>query len=160
MISTYSPTGDILTIVLCLVCFIFLFATYTEKQKRFSIFCKINITIFAVAIESLIFHYLKGAYDVISGDIGLLLILMEAVIYISILIILIWFIIYLTYLFNYTDVTREIIQGLSIFPLIFYAIIKILEPFVNCATYGHWIFIDAPRWGFFAFYFYCYFVSS
>ncbi len=147
----YAPAGDIFTLLLCALCWIFLFFTYSQKRKSLYVFIGASLTCALVAIESLVYNFLlQNAPQTFHNSV--ILYTLETSIYCSLLSVFIWFISYMLLIYKVPQAHYKVVYGLSLPVFIGYTIMRLIKPFVtsefvdfNCET---WVFTKEPQWGF------------
>lgn len=151
----YAPGGDIMTIVLCVIGWLFLFCTYAKREKSLTIFTGGSATCCLVAIESLIYNYmLQFAEKNIMTSYTLYT--LETSIYCSLTAIFMWYIVYILDTFQVPQKHRKVIWWLSIPIFVFYTIMRLIKPFVEGYVINEavWIFDRGEQWGFLSCYIY------
>lgn len=145
----YSPTGDILTIALCFMCWAFLLCTYSKQQKMLSTFYAATITIACTAIESLAFHWILN--NVAPGTAtSCVLYTLETTVYCSTISMFLWFLLYIMDLLHLKQKTRKIIWLCTIPAYTIYTIFRLIKPFLlGYYVPGQvWIYSLDKQWGF------------
>lgn len=142
-----------LTIALCILCWIFLLSTYSVRQKNLFIFYVTTFSIALVASENIIFHNLLEFGD---GSVTYFLFGLENSIYITMVAIFIWFAAYLCNLLNLSVRSKKIVCCFTIPVFIFYTAYKCLKPFFTPTFHisGTWQYSMSQQWGFLSCYIY------
>lgn len=160
IIETYSPAGDMLTVVLCIMCWILLFSTYSQKQKTLVIFYIATFFTAIAAYENLIYHSILESGVATTGVTGMVLFMLEGSRYVFMLALLVWFIIYLENILQVPNHTKSILHWVNIPILLIYTVWKIGRPIYAYILTGCWNYILGPQWGFLAcYFFYCVILS-
>lgn len=144
IIEAYSPTGDILTIILSVLCWIFLLSTYAERQKNLAIIHVTSLFMTVAAIGNITFHSLLA-----TNPNNVILFVLEAVVYILMVATFMGFAAYLNNLFNLTDKQQKIVYWMGAIPFIGYCILKITQSIMIYPNYEL-----GPQWGFLVIYIY------
>lgn len=146
LLEAYSPVGDILTVVLCAMCWIFLGTTYAERQKNLLLIYVTSFIMAFVAVGHITLHVC------LASDItNLWLLGLENAIYIAMVAVFMCFAFYLSNLFNLTSAQKKPVFYMGIFPLIGYSILKIIQSIQMYPNYH-----SSPKWSFlFCYMYYC-----
>ena len=148
ILETYSPAGDMLTVMLCILCWMLLFSTYASKQRNLTIFSISTVIMAVISTENVIYHSIMATATTMTGVTGWILFLLEATRYILMLAILVCFVVYLTNLFSLPDQTKKTVTSLAIPPFVLYSISKLGKPFSDLYNYKEWSYSLGPQWGF------------
>lgn len=100
----YSAVGDIITVMLCVICWLLLRSTYTMKQVNLKLFYIANSLICAAAVSHSFFHYLLK--DINDFNVNYLYIL-HCIIYICLASVFVLYIVYLCNLFELSKKTTK-----------------------------------------------------
>ena len=151
----YAPGGDIMTIVLCVISWVFLFCTYARREKSLGIFAGASASCFLVANESLIYNYMLQFAEK-STTTSYILYTLETSIYCSLVGVFIWFIIYVLNTFQVPQKHRRVVWWLSIPIFVFYTIMRLVKPFFEGYVINEavWVFDRGEQWGFLSCYIY------
>lgn len=144
LLEAYSPVGDILTVVLCAMCWIFLSTTYAERQKNLLL---IYVTSFIMAFVAV--GYITLHVCLASDITNLWLLGLENAVYIAMIAVFMCFAFYLGNLFNLTQSQKKPILYMGVFPLIVYSGLKIAQSISMYPNYH-----SSPKWGFLICYMY------
>lgn len=139
LLKTYSPVGDILTIILGVMCWIFLSSTYSEKQKNLFLVYLTSGMMSVAAAGHITLHSC-----VVHGVTSLWLVGLESAVYILMIATFMCFAFYLSNLFNLTQQQRKPVFYMGVFPFIGYSIYKIAQSAVNYPNLhpgSHWGFL-------------------
>ena len=137
-----------LTVMLCILCWMLLFSTYASKQKNLTIFSISTVIMTIISLENIFYHSILASVNTMIGGIGYVLFLLEATRYVLMLAILFFFVAYLANLFSLPDQTKKTVTSVALPPLVLYTISKLGKPFSDIYAYGDWSYAPGPQWGF------------
>lgn len=146
----YAPAGDIFTLILCVLCWVFLFFTYSQKRQSLYVFLGTSVTCALVAVESLAYHFLlQNAPLTFHSSVAMYT--LETSIYCSLLSIFIWFISYVVLIYKIPKAHYKIVYGISVPIFLGYTIMRLIKPFLAAGSFElnyAWTFTKEPQWGF------------
>lgn len=131
-LAIYSAVGDIITVLLCIICWLFLRSTYTTKQVNLNLFYIANSALCIAAISHSFFQYFLR--DIQSWNITLLYTL-HATTYIGLALILVLYCLYLGNLFLREKKSLQRLCYMTIPAFIMFSLYKILSPIFNIGFY-------------------------
>lgn len=128
----YSAVGDIITVMLCIICWLLLRSTYTMKQANLKLFYIANSLIGIAAISNSFFHYLLKDINTINVN---WLYVLHCVVYICLASVLVLYCMYLCNLFELNHQTTRKLYSM-IFPvLILFVLYTIISSIFNIGFY-------------------------
>lgn len=131
-LSSYSSAGDIITVVICIICWLFLNSTYSTKEKNLILFQIANGSLFIAAISSITYNtitfYLQPEYVN-------LVVSLHNIIYCSLGLIFVLYCIYLSNLFEMSKKAKHILYALIIPEYLALIIYKLITPLFGIGFY-------------------------
>lgn len=118
----YSAVGDIITVMLCIICWLLLRSTYTMKQANLRLFYVANSLICLAAVCNSFFHYL--AKDIDTAYVIPLYILHNAI-YICLALVLVLYVLYLCNLFELSKKSKKKLYIVTFSACIFFVVFTI-----------------------------------
>ena len=114
----YSAVGDVITVMLCIICWLLLRSTYTMKQANLKLFYFANSLIGTAAISHSFFYYILANINTVNVN---LLYVLHCIVYICLASVLVLYCVYLCNLFELKKQTTRKLYWVIFSALIFCA---------------------------------------
>lgn len=125
-LDSYSSACDIITIVVCIMCWLFLKSTYSTKHKNLLLFYAVNSMIVVASISSIIYHTILDYF--LEGNI-VALVTAQNTHYGSLALIFVAYCVYLSNLFEMTEKSKNILYALTVPAFFIFTAYKLISPF-------------------------------
>lgn len=128
----YSPVGDVITIVTCIIYMFLMKSTYTVRKKNINLFRMANGLCVIAAVSS-IFSHLYSQYEFTGKQV--VLYLLGGGMFISLITLFVIFISYLSNLIRLSESEARSMRVVMVGALCFYAFIIAVFPFIRMQIY-------------------------
>lgn len=132
MTFSYSSAGDTISIVICIICWLFLKSTYTHKQSNLTLFYIVNRTLLLASVENIIYNTLL---DNMQPKYVYWIYVLENSIYIQLALVFYLFVVYMANLFEMQPRSKKILYSCTFPVFIAFAIYKLFIPFFKVGFY-------------------------
>ena len=156
MLEFYSPAGDILTIALCVLCWIFLLCTYIKKQPNLMIFYGCATSLIILSSENILLHWMMDNVERNTLN-SYWMYTLETSVYCSMVAVFMCFVLYTLKIFDIPDKDRKTIAIFTIPVFFVYTIFRCIKPFLfegYIITERVWHYDASTQWGFMSCYLY------
>ena len=128
-VVNYSIAGDVLSIVICILCWLFLKSSYANKQQNnFKVFHLVNRTLLIASIENIIYHSLLNN---LKHEYVFWVYVLNNSVYISLALVFFLYLVYLANLFEIRPISKKITYASTLPIFAIFAIYKLIAPFYN-----------------------------
>lgn len=131
-LAIYSAVGDVITVILCVLCWLFLRSTYTTKQINLKLFYIANTTLCIASFCHSFFNYFLK--DIQTWNIPILY-ATHAIMYICLALVLVLYCLYLGNLFLTQQTSKKKLNRLVIPTFVIFTFYKIISPMFNLGFY-------------------------